>query len=58
MNTRTLPKGTVVTLLASYCQGDDCTDKEPCRECLKMCNIFEITNDVVADYKGQVDEDV
>ena len=38
-----------VLLLASYC-GDDnpnCTDTQPCDECLKMCNIAFIENKAI-----------
>lgn len=33
-----------VLVLASYCGAEDengCTDTNPCRECLEMCNVFE-----------------
>jgi len=56
MSDALLPKGTIVTLLTSYC-GDDsegCTNRQPCGECLEMCNTYEIRESVVADYKGQV----
>ncbi len=51
-----LEQGTIVTLLTSYCGDDDaeCTDRKPCRECMEMCNTFEIREPVVADYKGEV----
>lgn len=56
MSTSVLKEGTVVTLLTSYCGDDnkDCTDTYLCKECIPMCNTFEITNKVVVVYKGQV----
>jgi len=33
--------GDVIVTLASYCT--DCTDEEPCEECLKMCNRYVIS---------------
>lgn len=33
-----------VLVLASYCGAEDdngCTDVNPCRDCLEMCNVFE-----------------
>lgn len=33
-----------VLVLASYCGAEDdndCTDINPCPECLEMCNVFE-----------------
>jgi len=37
-----------ILLLASYC-GDNpkCTDTNPCKECLGMCNIAFIDKDVI-----------
>jgi len=51
-----LKKGTVITLLTSYCEGDNekCTDRLPCIECIKMCNTFELKNTVRVAYKGEV----
>ena len=57
MKTDTLIKGTVVTLLTSYC-GDSskgCTNKNPCKECVEMCNTFVLVDNVKAKYTGQVD---
>ena len=58
MTQRILDKGTTVTLLASYCGEEfvDCTDDMPCRECLKMCNNYELVDKVWARYIGQVDK--
>lgn len=44
-----------ILVLASYC-GDDnehCTDDNPCKECLDMCNVFEINlSDTKYKYVG------
>ena len=43
--------------LASYCGDDneDCSDAYPCRECLDMCNIFEINmSDTKYKYIGEL----
>jgi len=36
-----------VLLLASYCEDKECTDKYPCEECLKMCNIAFIDRNAI-----------
>ena len=39
-----------VLILASYCGAEDdngCTDRNPCRECLDMCNVFDIPSSEV-----------
>jgi hypothetical protein len=44
-----------VLVLASYC-GDDnkkCTDNNPCRECLNMCNVFHVPNGSLENYVAQ-----
>jgi hypothetical protein len=56
MSTSTLQKGQIVTLLTSYCGDKGCTDRHPCKECIPMCNTFELTGKVIAKYKGQVDK--
>lgn len=58
MSTTILEKGEIVTLLTSYCGEDnkDCTDRHPCKDCIPMCNTFELTEKVIAIYTGQVDE--
>lgn len=36
---------TRVVAIASYCEEDNdegCTDNNPCKECLDMCNVFDI----------------
>ncbi len=55
-----LKKGEIVTLLTSYCDDDsaDCTDQYPCKECIAMCNTYELTEKVIATYKGQVGKDI
>ena len=52
-----LGKGSIVTLLASYCEDSDCTDRLPCYECVKMCNQYEIQEFVPVLYKGSPDLD-
>ena len=54
-----LKKGEIVTLLTSYCDEGStyCTDQYPCKECIPMCNTFELTENVIATYKGQVGKD-
>lgn len=39
-----LPSYNYVLLLTSYCNGqnENCSDKFPCDECLKMCNIIKV----------------
>lgn len=32
-----------VVLLASYCDRPKCSDRNPCRECLDMCNVFDVS---------------
>lgn len=39
-----------VLILASYCGIEDkngCTDTNPCKECLEMCNVFEIPSETI-----------
>ena len=57
MNSSVLQKGQIVTLLTSYCVDDSqgrCTDRQPCVECVSMCNTYELTERVVAEYRGEV----
>ena len=60
MSSTVLEAGEVVTLLTSFCEDDNekCTDRHPCAECIPMCNTFEITEKVVANYTGQVGKDL
>lgn len=54
-----LEKGEIITILTSYCGGDNkkCTNRHPCKYCIPMCNTFELTAEVVAEYSGQVGKD-
>jgi len=58
MSTTILEKGEIVTLLTSYCGEDnkDRTDRHPCKDCIPMCNTFELTSSAAATYAGQVDK--
>lgn len=51
-----LTKGHIVTLLTSYCaeESEHCTDRHPCPDCIRMCNQFELMDDVVVEYKHEV----
>lgn len=38
-----MPKLRRVLLLASYCgNNNDCSNHQPCNECLSMCNVAEV----------------
>ena len=59
MSEYVIPKGTIVTLLTSFCGNEftDCTDSNPCRECVNMCNTYEMKSNTWAIYRGQVDKE-
>ena len=43
-----------VTILASYCLDEDCTDDVPCRDCLLKCSQFDLLQSVYVDPAGLV----
>jgi hypothetical protein len=51
------PKKSRVLLLASYCGTDnpECSDQCPCNDCLRMCNVAEVTVGL-EDIVGQFDK--
>lgn len=54
VETSVIKRGTVVTLLASYCDDGNCTDNDPCEECVKMCNQFVLEKDAYAKFFREV----
>lgn len=47
-----------VLVLASYCDDNSaCTDDNPCKECLDLCNVFAINfSDIHYKYMGMFRE--
>lgn len=46
-----------VLLLASYCGNENlnCSDDNPCIDCLRMCNVLEISEDATMHNLGGLD---
>ncbi len=56
MSSTVLKEGTIVILPACYCGEPGCTENNPCKDCMDICSTFELTENTVAKYKGQVQD--